>query len=172
MWTHFLNQKSFSLLWPGSALQQVGPVPGLPTTHVGQGIEKVHNHQHPQRTLSIHTFAFWHCIGPSSVPKDNGHNSARSTTCDLPLDDILVMGADDAEHMRNLEEVLSRLKHHGLRLKRSKCEFLQSSVDYLGYHVDAQGLHTACKGRGHHPSSQTTECNSAPILFGPAELLW
>ena len=58
------------------------------------------------------------------------------------LDDILVTGADDAEHMRNLEEVLSRLKHHGLRLKRSKCEFLQSSVDYLGYHVDAQGLHT------------------------------
>ena len=58
------------------------------------------------------------------------------------LDDILVTGADHTEHLHNLAEVMSRLEHHGLRLKRSKCVFLQSSVDYLGYHVDAQGLHT------------------------------
>ena len=35
-----------------------------------------------------------------------------------------------------------RLKHHGLRVKQSKCEFLQPSVSYLGHSVDAQGLHT------------------------------
>ena len=58
------------------------------------------------------------------------------------LDDILITGEDDAEHLRNLEEVFRRLEHHGLHLKKAKCEFMQSSVDYLGYHVDAQGLHT------------------------------
>ena len=57
------------------------------------------------------------------------------------LDDILVTGVDDAEHLKNLEEVFQRLKHHGLRLKRAKCEFMQSAVDYLGYRVDAHGLH-------------------------------
>ena len=58
------------------------------------------------------------------------------------IDDILVTGADDAEHLQNLEEVCRRLEQHGLRVKKPKCEFLQSSVDYLGHRIDAQGLHT------------------------------
>ena len=31
----------------------------------------------------------------------------------------------------------------GLRLKKTKCEFMKQSVQYLGYIVDAQGLHTS-----------------------------
>ena len=58
------------------------------------------------------------------------------------IDDILVTGADDVEHLQNLEEVLHRLEQHGLRVKKPKCEFLQPSVDYLGHCIDAQGLHT------------------------------
>ena len=57
------------------------------------------------------------------------------------LDDILVSGVDDADHLRNLDEVLSRLEEAGLRLKRSKCAFMQKEVEYLGHIVDAQGLH-------------------------------
>ena len=34
-----------------------------------------------------------------------------------------------------------RLQSAGLRLKRSKCSFLQSSIEYLGHRVDAEGLH-------------------------------
>ena len=58
------------------------------------------------------------------------------------IDDILVTGVDDTEHLRNLEEVLQRLEHYGLRVKKSKCEFMQPSVNYLGHRIDAQGLHT------------------------------
>ena len=50
------------------------------------------------------------------------------------LDDILVMGANDAEHLSNLKEVLSRLQRHGVHLKQKKCCFMQDSVDYLGHH--------------------------------------
>lgn len=57
------------------------------------------------------------------------------------LDDILVTGVDDAEHVKNLEEVFRRLKHHGLCLKQAKCEFMQSAIDYLGYRIDAHSLH-------------------------------
>ena len=57
------------------------------------------------------------------------------------LDDILVTGKDDAEHLQTLEEVLKRLEQHGLRTKQSKCEFLSSSVEYLGHRIDAKGLH-------------------------------
>ena len=62
------------------------------------------------------------------------------------IDDILVTGANDAEHLQNLGEVLQQLEQHSLRTKKPKCEFLKPSVDYLGHHIDAQGLHTmSCK---------------------------
>ncbi|XP_055351901.1 uncharacterized protein K02A2.6-like [Paramacrobiotus metropolitanus] len=57
------------------------------------------------------------------------------------LDDIIVTGATDEEHLRNLERVLQRLEEHELRLKRSKCQFLQDSVEYLGFVVDSRGRH-------------------------------
>ena len=57
------------------------------------------------------------------------------------IDDILVTGRSDKEHLDALEKVLHRLSEYGLRLKRDKCSFMQSSVEYLGYIVDKDGLH-------------------------------
>ena len=57
------------------------------------------------------------------------------------IDDILVTGQTDEEHLHNLNQVLERLQHYGLRLKRGKCSFMQSSVRYLGYLIDKEGLH-------------------------------
>ena len=59
------------------------------------------------------------------------------------LDDILVTGSSEEEHLRNLSEVLARLSKHGLRLKREKCSFMQDSVEYLGHRIDAEGVHTS-----------------------------
>ena len=47
------------------------------------------------------------------------------------VDDILISGKNDQEHISNLNEVLTRLKNAGLRLKLSKCKFMQPSVEYL-----------------------------------------
>ena len=38
------------------------------------------------------------------------------------LDDILITGVTDEEHLQNLDTVLSRLKEHGLQLKKGKCQ--------------------------------------------------
>ena len=57
------------------------------------------------------------------------------------LDDILVMGKTEAEHLENLRRVFDKLKEHGMRLKKSKCLFMQKSVQYLGHIVDAVGIH-------------------------------
>ena len=59
------------------------------------------------------------------------------------IDDILITGSNEEEHLQNLESVLKRLDHHGLTVKKSKCAFMQESVDYLGHRVDAEGLHTS-----------------------------
>uniref|UniRef100_A0AAZ3NPL7 ribonuclease H n=1 Tax=Oncorhynchus tshawytscha TaxID=74940 RepID=A0AAZ3NPL7_ONCTS len=57
------------------------------------------------------------------------------------MDDILVSAPTIGEHLVVLDKVMSRLEKYGVRMKRSKCEFLQDSVEYLGYTIDAQGLH-------------------------------
>ena len=55
------------------------------------------------------------------------------------IDDILVTGGSEEEHLRNLEEVLRRLQAHGIRMKRKKCFFMQDAVEYLGHLIDANG---------------------------------
>ena len=57
------------------------------------------------------------------------------------LDDVLITGQNDDEHLETLEMVFTRLEDYGLRLKKSKCEFLKTRVEYLGYCIDADGLH-------------------------------
>ncbi|XP_038139940.1 uncharacterized protein K02A2.6-like [Cyprinodon tularosa] len=57
------------------------------------------------------------------------------------LDDILLTGEDEAEHLSTLDEVLRRLKEAGLRLHRRKCAFLRNEVEYLGHIINAEGLH-------------------------------
>ena len=57
------------------------------------------------------------------------------------LDDILIAAETEEEHLKILNEVLSRLEKAGLRVKLRKCEFLKSSVEYLGHRIDASGLH-------------------------------
>ena len=58
------------------------------------------------------------------------------------IDDIIITGKTDEEHLEHLEEVLRHLLRHGIHVKWAKCRFLQPSVDFLGHHVDAEGIHT------------------------------
>lgn len=57
------------------------------------------------------------------------------------IDDVLVTGQTEEEHLATLEEVLRRMEEAGLRLRKDKCAFLAPSVVYLGHRIDAQGLH-------------------------------
>ena len=58
------------------------------------------------------------------------------------LDDILITGSSEQEHLENVEKVLQRLKEYNIRAKRAKCAFMEDSVEYLGHRIDATGLHT------------------------------
>ena len=55
-------------------------------------------------------------------------------------DDILITGQDDDERIKNLDSVLSRLDHYGLRLQLSKCKFMQTSVTHMGCVISASGI--------------------------------
>ena len=43
------------------------------------------------------------------------------------LEDILITGSSQEEHVSNLKEVLSRLQQAGLRLRKDKCKFMVST---------------------------------------------
>ena len=58
---------------------------------------------------------------------------------------IFLTGSTREEHLQNLETVLQRLDQRGVRVKKSKCEFLKDSVEYLGHKIDASGLHATTK---------------------------
>ena len=48
------------------------------------------------------------------------------------IQDDTLTGKDDAEHLSNLAHVLTWLEEYGLRLKLSKCKFMQRTVTYMG----------------------------------------
>lgn len=57
------------------------------------------------------------------------------------LDDIILPRKDDKEHLQTLAQVLQRLENAGLRLKKSKCQFMETEATFLGHKVDNTGLH-------------------------------
>uniref|UniRef100_A0AAV2IUS0 ribonuclease H n=1 Tax=Knipowitschia caucasica TaxID=637954 RepID=A0AAV2IUS0_KNICA len=83
------------------------------------------------------------------------------------LDDILLTGRSDHEHLETLNEVLRRLQEAGLRLKRNKCAFLEREAEFLGHKVDSAGLHplpnktgksdllASCHGHSRQPNQTT-----------------
>lgn len=55
------------------------------------------------------------------------------------IDDIIVFGKTEEEHMRNLEEVLQRISKSGLKLN-DKCVFNVKELSFLGHRVSAEGI--------------------------------
>ena len=47
------------------------------------------------------------------------------------IDDILITGHTESEHVANVEKVLERLSLAGMKLRREKCIFMAPEVQYL-----------------------------------------
>ena len=60
------------------------------------------------------------------------------------IDDIVLVGGKMQEHLHNLGCVFMRLREAGLKLKPSKCRFVQKEVTFLGHVVSEKGISTQC----------------------------
>ena len=67
------------------------------------------------------------------------------------IDDILVFSKTPEEHLKHLEDVLSRLSAAGLKVKASKCQLFRTEVEYLGFLIGMHGLKV--NPRQHEPIS-------------------
>ena len=56
------------------------------------------------------------------------------------LDDVIVFSQTEEEHLHHLWVVFARFLEHGLKLKPSKCHFLQDEITFLGHEVLAEGM--------------------------------
>ena len=56
------------------------------------------------------------------------------------LDDIIIYSRSEKEHLEHLEEIFSRLKAAGLKLKLEKCCFFKKHIQYLGHLISAEGI--------------------------------
>ena len=60
------------------------------------------------------------------------------------LDDVAIFSCDFESHMSHIDTVLSRIRQAGLRVKASKCQWMQGKVMYLGHLIgqrEIQPLH-------------------------------
>ena len=83
----------------------------------------------PQGLLSS-PFAFWALI--SKVTHGLRHTIAY-------LDDLLVASSSTQQHLRDLQDLLQRLREFNLKLNLEKCHLAVFQVEYLGFTITPQG---------------------------------
>ena len=98
-------------------------------------------------TVNTHKGLFQYLRLPFGIASAPGifQRTMETILQDIPhvcvyLDDILVTGPTEEQHLATLEEVLRRLNTAGIRLKRQKCAFMLPSIEYLGHRISADGL--------------------------------
>ena len=87
------------------------------------------------------------------------------TDCVIYLDDVIIFGCMEEEHLEHLHVVFERFREFNLKLKPSKCLFFQLEIIYLVHHVSRQ-----------HPAEppQCASCGGIPdardLYAGPCIL--
>ena len=56
------------------------------------------------------------------------------------LDDIIIFSKSEEEHLHHLEEIFTRLRKFGLKMKHEKCSFFKKHIQYLGHLVSEKGF--------------------------------
>ncbi|KZS18244.1 Uncharacterized protein APZ42_015662 [Daphnia magna] len=61
-------------------------------------------------------------------------------TCLVYLDDIIIFSKTPLEHISKLRKIFYLLEEANIKVKLSKCRFLETSVQYLGHVISADGV--------------------------------
>ena len=105
-------------------------------------------------TLLHHGFQEWILAGPHGPRVTAVYNGPVTfqhlmqnmlgelnlTYCVIYLDDMIVFGCKEEEHLEHLWIVLECFREFNLKLKPSKCSFFQVEIVYLARHVSKEGI--------------------------------
>ena len=60
----------------------------------------------------------------------------------IKIDDVLLSGCDDDEHLENLCKVFEVLENMGVTVNAEKCRLFEKEVEYNGFIIDRNGVRT------------------------------
>ena len=63
------------------------------------------------------------------------------TYCVIYLDDVIVFGHSEEEHLEHLHIMFECFREYNLKLKPSQCSFFQSEIVYLAHHISHERIH-------------------------------
>ena len=80
---------------------------------------------------------FWLCNAPAMFQHlmQNTLGELNLMCCIIYLDDVIVFGCMEEEHLECLCVVFKRFCEFNLKLKPSKCSFFQLEIVYLAHHI-------------------------------------
>ena len=80
------------------------------------------------------------CNAPATFQRLMQNCLQELTYALIYLDDVIVFSRTEEEHLTQLWAVFERFREHGLKLKPSKCHFLQKEIAFLGHKVSKKGM--------------------------------
>uniref|UniRef100_A0A0N5BMH8 RNA-directed DNA polymerase n=1 Tax=Strongyloides papillosus TaxID=174720 RepID=A0A0N5BMH8_STREA len=66
---------------------------------------------------------------------------AHIPNCYVYLDDILTCAYDEETHLKNIDEIIRRIKSYNMKINIAKCQFGKPSAKYLGFILNEKGIH-------------------------------
>lgn len=81
-------------------------------------------------------------VSPSAFARmiASAFSSLPYNVCFTYLDDIIIVGKSEAEHLHNIEQVFSVCERLCLKLNPKKCKFFKTQVTYLGHTCTSDGI--------------------------------
>ncbi|KRY79979.1 Retrovirus-related Pol polyprotein from transposon 17.6 [Trichinella pseudospiralis] len=98
----------------------------------------------PMGLFQFRLMPFVPCNAPATFQRliEKAMKGLTWKTCLVYLDDIIVFGKAEEEHLQRLDRVLSRLQFVGLKIKPEKCQLMRHSVHCLSHIVTQSGIGT------------------------------
>lgn len=150
-----LNANSVSIIWPMNPVEDLLEVLGGSQAYTNfdlcQGYFHVINHPDtiPLTAFRLPFGHFQFLRQPQGNKQSPAHfakviemifGDMNLVKLILYLDDILAFGSDFQSCLETIEEILTRLIKHGLKISGRKCSWLEKEVKFLGYTITQAGL--------------------------------
>ena len=71
------------------------------------------------------------------------------------MDDLIILTANEDKNLELLEKALGKFVKYKLKIRLTKCKFLQANIEFLGHQIDEQGIRPV--------NNNITKINEFPI---------